>query len=65
MGSRHNLVVRIIVDGQRKSLSYQEVLPEELLKKRPIQSVPGDGVGDGREDPVQFSQHRSAIAELA
>ena len=48
-----------------RAFFYQEVLPEELLEKRPIQSVPGDGVGDGREDPVQFSQHRSAIAKLA
>lgn len=41
----------------------EEVLSEELLEEIGRQHVPGDGVSDGREDPVEFAERRLAVVK--
>ena len=43
----------------------QPHLPEQALEERAGQHVPGNGVGDGGEDPVQLAQRRLAVSLLA
>ena len=40
-------------------------LTEQLLEQGPGQGVPGDGVSDGREDPVELPQGGLAVRLLA
>ena len=42
-----------------------EHLPEEALKEGPRQQVPGNGVGDSCEDPVELAQGGFAVGLLA
>lgn len=43
----------------------QQVLAEQPLEQLLWEDVPGDGVRDGREDPVQLAQHRPPVGHLA
>lgn len=40
-------------------------LAEEPLEQIPRQTVPGDGVRDGGEDPVELAEHRASVVQLA
>ena len=40
-------------------------MSEQLLEGVSRKGVPGNGVRDGREDPVEFPQHGSPVSELA
>ena len=42
-----------------------EVLTEELLEEGPGQTVPGDGVGDGGEDPVELTDGGATVLQAA
>ncbi|RYF29853.1 MAG: hypothetical protein EOO38_33010, partial [Cytophagaceae bacterium] len=45
--------------------SHHKVLPEELLKQRLVEAIPGDSVGDGGKDPVKLAKWRSPFADFA
>ena len=56
-GHRHGTLTQCSV--------MQACLSEEALEEGAGQHVPGNGVCDGREDPVQLSKRRLAVCLLA
>ena len=62
------------VEGLHDALGEQEVaeeagdeqvLAEELLEEVAVEHVPGDGVRDGGEDPVELAHHGAPVGDLA
>ena len=53
--------------GQKKVSeqgSHQKILSKQLLEGVSRKGVPGNGVRDGREDPIKFPQHGSSVTKL-
>src|SRR5690606_17026762 len=47
-----------------KECSHHQVLPKQPLKQRPRQTVPGNGIRDCSENPVEFAERRASLLEL-
>mmetsp|Transcript_26849 Transcript_26849/g.63729 ORF Transcript_26849/g.63729 Transcript_26849/m.63729 type:complete len:470 (+) Transcript_26849:3155-4564(+) len=53
VGGAHDPLRKEEVAEERR---HEQVLSEELLEERPREHVPGDGVGNGGEDPVELPE---------
>jgi len=69
-GMRDRVAVICAHDALCKKIVAEEggdhqVLTEQFLKERLGKRIPGDGVSNGREDPVQLADRRSTLRDFA